>query len=132
MAKKILIVDDDADLRTLLKTTLGSRRAGEPYEVLTAANGKEALTQLKTIKPDLIILDILMPGMDGTQLGQILQESPQTQHIPLVFLTALKKKTEEKTNSVETGGHVIFAKPFSPEVLLKKIDEIFTKQKTSF
>ena len=89
---KLLIVDDEPDAVLILAKTLLARG----YKVITAESGLQAINLAKMEKPDLILLDILMPGMDGTQVAAVLQEDPTTQNIPVIFLTCLiTKKTQE-------------------------------------
>lgn len=81
----ILIVEDDAPLREALETTLKA----EKFEIASAANGEEGLKKVKEKKPDLILLDIVMPKMDGITMTHKLQEKPATKNIPIIFLTNL-------------------------------------------
>jgi len=82
-AATILIVDDDIDLRALLETLLRS----QGYLTLTAANGEEALASIAQRAPDLILLDILMPGMDGNEVARRLKANPSTANIPIIIVT---------------------------------------------
>ena len=89
---KLLIVDDEPDAVLILAKTL----LAKGYRVITAESGLKAVNMAKEEKPDLILLDILMPDMDGTQVAAALQEDPTTQNIPVIFLTCLiTKKTQE-------------------------------------
>lgn len=115
--KKVLIVDDEKDVLTVLEKRLSL--AG--YSVISADNGADALTLAKTHRPDLVILDIMMPGMDGGQTAYALSETPETKNIPVIFLTCLLRKEEQdKTSSVISGKYFI-AKPYNPDELLKEI-----------
>jgi CheY-like chemotaxis protein len=117
MGKKILAVDDEDDVLKMLVKRLTN--AG--YAVVTAQNGKEGIRMAKSEKPDLIVMDINMPEMDGAQAGQILKNDPQTKHIPILYLTCLVTKNEvEKTQNM-IGGNYFIAKPYNPEELLMKI-----------
>ena len=115
--KKILIVDDEKDLLLMLE----KRLTAEGYSVLTADNGKDAITIAKSKSPDLIILDVLMPGMDGCEVAERLKDDFRTQNIPIIFLTALLTRKEEYIKD-----HIIavFAKPFDSEELLDEIKRL--------
>ena len=112
--KKILIVDDEKDILLMLE----KRLIAEGYSVLTADNGKDAITIAKSKSPDLVILDVVMPGMDGCEVAEKLKDDYSTQDIPVIFLTALLTRKEEYIKD-----HIIavFAKPFDPEELLAEI-----------
>ena len=118
MGKKILVVDDEPEVTRILKTRLEA--AG--YEVMTALTGEECLLQAKKGRPDLVILDILMPGIDGIEAAAQLKQNPLTRGIPIFFLTCLKTKQDEH-RSRKAGEYTIFAKPFDPEELMTKIKE---------
>ncbi|MFA6175454.1 MAG: response regulator [Phycisphaerae bacterium] len=115
--KKILIVDDESDI--LL--TLGKRLTVAGYSVLTADNGHDAMSLAKSNHPDLIILDIVMPGMEGDEVAGKLKENPQTKNIPVIFLTAILSKSEEFGNNHMVADNIVFAKPFEAEELLAEI-----------
>ena len=121
MAKKILVVDNEEDLVETLKKRLQTNG----YEVLTATNGNEALNQVRQNRPDLIVLDVMMPGMDGVQLAQTLRLEASTKTIPIIFLTALQSKEEEQTVGDRVSGQIILAKPFEAKKLLQQIETIF-------
>ena len=91
--KKILIVDDENDVLILLKKGLTVKG----YFVITATNGEDAIVLARSKHPDLIILDVLMPGMDGPEVDAKLKEDPKTKDIPIMFLTGLYTKKEEST-----------------------------------
>ena len=118
MAKKILIVDDEPDLVKMLNRRLASNG----YEVMTASNGAEAMARAKDEKPDLIILDVLMPQMTGYQFVQKLREqSDSIKDIPVVVISA-KLSMKEFFNPWEI--HTFMPKPFEPEKLMSIVDEI--------
>lgn len=120
MSKKILVVDDEPDILKVLVARLKE----QGYETITALDGEQALAQAEQHKPDLIILDIMMPGMDGTEAAQKLKENPKTENIPIIFLSALQTKTEEESEGDRIGGNVILSKPFEINILLAKIREM--------
>jgi len=117
MAKTILVADDEPRIVQLVDSMLS--RAG--YRVVSAANGREALERVAEAKPDLILLDILMPEIDGTVVAQTLREQEDTSAIPVVFLTSLVDGTEVEREGPEIGGHLFLAKPFKFEELLSVI-----------
>jgi CheY-like chemotaxis protein len=117
--KKILIVDDDSVSLKMLKKVFN----GSEFHILLASGGPEAVNIAKNDHPDLIILDILMPDMEGSEVARILKSDPLTQNIPIIFLSSLIKKEEEKSNSIR-GGIFMMAKPFNRNVLLNKAREL--------
>jgi len=114
--KKILIVDDDPIILKALEKVLLS----EGYWVAKAKNGKEALYIADDFLPDVIILDIMMPVMDGTVTLEYLEKNPRTRNIPVLFLTSLISKSEESGKG--TMGRCILAKPIDKDKLLKEIE----------
>lgn|SRR3989338_9067296 len=122
MPKRILVVDDEKDVVLVLLERL--KACG--YDAASADSGEEALRSIKKETFDLIILDIMMPIMDGTELGRILKNDPKTKNIPIIFLTALQTKREH-AGYTATGSNIIFAKPFDFKELAGKIDELLTK-----
>ena len=122
-AKKILIADDENSLRFLLRKTL--ERDG--VAILEARNGKEALSiALKQI-PDLIILDVVMPDLYGSEVCQRLREEPKTVHIPVVILTANSVLYSEE-QAKESGADYYMTKPFSPLKLKSLVNKILEGQ----
>ena len=115
--KKILIVDDEKDILLMLE----KRLIAEGYSVLTADNGKDAITIAKSKSPDLVILDVLMPDMDGGEVAKKLKDNFRTQNIPIIFLTALLTREEEYEKNHIVADNITFAKPFDPEELLDEI-----------
>jgi len=117
MAKKqkILVVDDESNIRLLVKNMLGNR-----YNVVEAGDGDEAITQAEKEKPDLIMLDILMPGKDGFTTCNQLKADKATKGIPVVMVTALQHKLDEKLAlSLNADGYM--RKPFTSDELLNAI-----------
>jgi CheY-like chemotaxis protein len=114
--REILVVDDDkVTLRTLENILM---RAG--FSVIPLSLGREAVRIAKDRNPSLIILDIMMPDMDGGDVASILKNDPQTREIPIIFLSSLVTKREEQSSSRKDGLYFI-AKPFEREDLLRKI-----------
>jgi len=118
--KKILVIDDEVDFTKTLKLNLDS--CGK-YEVLTENNGSNALAVVRAFKPDLVLLDIMMPGLDGGEIAYQIESDESINYTPIVFLTAAVTK-EEVTSSKKgsIGGHVFIAKPVSFEDLLLCIE----------
>ena len=104
--KKILAVDDEAEVLILLKKRLES--AG--YEVFTATNGASAIELAKSELPNLIILDIMMPGLDGSETAVMLHNDPKTKDIPILFLTAIVREEEASCQTSPTMGYSFLSK----------------------
>lgn len=121
---KILVVDDDADIIDLLQYNL--QKAG--YQVQTASNGLEALTVAQTFLPDLILLDIMLPKLDGVEVGRRLREIPETKDAYLVFLTARIEEYSEVA-AFEVGADDYIIKPIRPRALLSRIHALFRRDK---
>ena len=120
MAKKILIVDDEPDIIKVLARRLQE----QSYEVSTALDANEALLKIRQGAPDLIILDIMMPGTSGNEFAQRLKNDKSTSKIPIIFLSALQTKEEEQKQGGFVGGNVILAKPYEIQFLIAKIEEM--------
>ncbi|HUU38715.1 MAG TPA: response regulator [Candidatus Desulfaltia sp.] len=117
MAKKeVLIVDDNIITQNMLKTALGN--AG--YGYIVASNGKEALELAAGRLPGVIILDIMMPDMDGGEVAEILKKNPRTKEIPIIFLSSLISKQEEKTGAKKDIVSFL-SKPYNREMLLNEV-----------
>lgn len=116
---KILIVEDEKDIRQLVIYTL--QYAG--YQVVAAMNGEEAVVLAQQEKPDLILMDVRMPRMDGYQAAQMIKNDEITQHIPIVFLSA-KGQESEVEHGFEVGAEDYMIKPFSPTELIDRIRSV--------
>lgn len=116
MAKKILIVDDEQEILDLL--TFNLRREG--YETLAVADGEAALVQAHAARPDLIILDVMLPGKDGWEVLRCLRQDPATRSVPVVFLTARESEIDEVVG-LELGADDYIIKPISIHKLLARI-----------
>lgn len=114
---KILIVDDEPKVINAIIKLLVTYE----YEVISACNGRDALQKAKEDKPDLILLDILMPGMNGSAVAAALKKDIDTQDIPVIFLTCLA--TGIQTGKDELKANVFVAKSFEPEELLAMINK---------
>lgn len=115
----VVLIEDDPDLRALTRATL-QFTAG--WEVMTAASGPEGLEVVRRVRPDAVIVDLMMPGMDGYDVCQNLTGDPETAGTPVVFLTARKRVDEARMRAVGAAG-VIF-KPFEPEQLATQIQRL--------
>ena len=121
--KKILVIDDEENFGRAIKKALELRGT---FQVFTATKGTEGIRLAKTQKPDIILLDIMMPDMAGTYVAEELSEDPVTASIPIVFVTAIISKEEiEKTDGV-AGGRNFIAKPIVMDELVKKINAILS------
>lgn len=120
MPAKILIVDDDPSLQALTK--LRFQKSG--FNVLAAGDGNEAVKIAKAEIPDLIILDIILPGIDGTEVAQQLREDERTKKIPIIFLSALEGTEADAVSQSTSGPNLIFGKPVDMQMLLKKVREL--------
>jgi len=116
----ILIVDDEEDALWLL----GKRLTSEGYSVIAATNGADAVALAKSQHPDIVVLDIIMPGMEGNEVAAELKEHPLTRNIPVIFLTALRSKAEEKAAGSLVGSNITLSKPLDPEILLDQIKKL--------
>ena len=119
MAKKILIVDDEAALVKMGQLRLEA--AG--HEVITASDGQEGLEKARSEKPDLIILDVMLPKIDGFKICRMLRFDEKYKKIPIIMLTARAQESDRHTGE-EVGADAYIIKPFPPEVLLDKISEL--------
>ena len=115
----ILVVDDDTDILALLEMSLTS----DGFNVITASDGMEGLERAKTDLPDLILLDVMMPYMDGLQVIEKLKADRDTRSIPVLWLTA-KSQTEDKLKGLETGGDDYITKPFGLREVSARINAV--------
>ena len=120
MPKEILIIDDEADMILLLKIELET----EGYSINLAHNGKDGISLIKKKKPDLVLLDVMMPEMDGYQTLASIKEDPDIKDIPVIMLTA-KGLEEGIQKALDLGGDDYVSKPFHPGLLIKKIENFF-------
>ncbi len=115
---KVLVVDDSAVARKVVKLAL--ERNG--YEIFEATNGLEALTRLNTQRPDLVLLDIIMPGMDGYKTLSLIKDSRELKHIPVIMLTS-RDKLFDKIKGKMSGSDEYLTKPFDPDDLVTKVSK---------
>lgn len=121
-SKKILLIDDEEDFCFFVKKNL--EHTGE-FEVVPATDGKKGIALAREDKPDLILLDILMPEITGSDVAEILLNDPKTKQIPLIFLTAVVTKEEIGVESIkEIGNQNFIAKPVDIERLISCIKKV--------
>lgn len=120
--QKILVVDDEPDIVELIAYNLKK----EGYQVFTAANGEEAIAATKRVDPDLIILDIMMPKMDGIEACRIIRGMPEFKNTYIVFLTARSEEYSEIAG-FDVGADDYIAKPIKPRALLSRINAILRR-----
>ena len=121
MSKKVLVVDDEEDIRTSVSQILEIRG----YEVIRAENGMECLKQLERVLPDLVILDIMMPGMSGWDVAARMKEHHQWQAVPIVFLTAKGDEMSVGLGGLASEEYIV--KPFDVGKLMECVDRILQK-----
>jgi len=118
-AFRVVLIDDDPDLRRLVKLTL-EFTAG--WEVTTAADGAEGIDVVRQVRPDVAIVDYMMPGMDGYEVSRRLRQDPETADIPIVFLTARKELDVAQVR--ESGAVGVVVKPFDPDTLAEELKRL--------
>ncbi|HZZ41601.1 MAG TPA: response regulator transcription factor [Tepidisphaeraceae bacterium] len=124
--RTVLVVDDERDLVELISYNL--KRNG--YEVLSASAGDEALTVAERHLPDLILLDLMMPGLDGTEVARRIRANPLTANIPVIMLTAKGEETDIVVG-LTIGADDYVTKPFSMQVLLARLGSVLRRRETS-
>jgi len=121
-----LVADDDPAILELVRINLEARG----YQVLTVDNGADAIRIAIREKPDLLILDVLMPEVDGYEVMRVLKESPETAHIPIVVLTVYASDAGAMVSWMQ-GAESYLAKPFNPEELLMVVDRLLSSESSS-
>jgi DNA-binding response OmpR family regulator len=116
----VMVVDDDSDIAELTRLVL----EGGGYEVITTPSGVEALRELQSMLPDLILLDISMPDMDGWQVLKALRAEERTAQVP-VAMFSIKSEVRDKVRSLQGGAYDYIPKPFSCDELLRRVRRIF-------
>ena len=124
--KKILIVDDEQDVLSVLEEGLGE----QGYSVIAADNGEDGLALAKSERPNVILLDMLMPGMYGGVVAARLKETPETKNIPIIFLSCLYSKKEDVEKDYMLRDGVYVSKPYKIEELVTKIKKLIREEKT--
>lgn len=132
-SSKIMVVDDDPDMRETLEMILGS--AG--YQVVAACNGEECLAKLKEERPDLLILDLLMPKMDGFEVCKALKDPRRAKyaHMPIIILSSIREGVSQRRYELETGVQLdvddYVEKPVESKVLLERVGRILDKSRSA-
>ncbi len=124
--KKILIADDEQDILEIISYNL----TREGYEIYTAKDGNEALEKARLIKPELIILDVMMPKKNGVEVCEVLRSQPAFNDTLVIFLTALSDEASQ-VKGLETGADDYVSKPISPKVLVSRVNAIFRRMQKS-
>ena len=122
MAKKILLVDDEPNI----VRTVEARLKASGYEVIIAMDGLQGLTMAKSSKPDLIILDLMLPKMDGYKICGLLKKDIKYKKVPILMFTARAQDTDREM-AEDVGADAYITKPFKPELLLGKIKELLNE-----
>jgi len=116
---KILVVDDEVYILHILDFSLGA----EGFDVITATDGEEALAKAQREKPDLIVMDVMMPRLDGYETCRRLKNDPGTRDIPVLLLTA-RGREEDRQQGMDSGADDYITKPFSPNKLISRVSDI--------
>jgi DNA-binding response OmpR family regulator len=122
VSRKVLIVEDELDILRLVKMYLDK----EGFRTITAQNGAEALRQVRSEHPDLVVLDLMLPEMDGLEVCKKLRGAPQTAMLPIIMLTA-KSEESDTVVGLELGADDYVAKPFSPRALVARVKALFRR-----
>jgi len=120
---KILVVDDEEDILELVRYNL----ARDGYRVVCAASGEQALSRAKSEPFDLIVLDLMLPGIDGLEVAKRLKSKPETRHIPIIMLTA-KGEEADIVTGLELGADDYVTKPFSPRILIARVKAVLRRK----
>ncbi len=120
----VLVVEDEEDIRELLNFNL--RRAG--FEVVLAASGEAALSAVSDHIPSLVLLDLMLPGIDGYEVCRRLRKSPQTRHLPIIMLTA-RADSDDVATGLHTGADDYVAKPFTANILVARIKSVLRRSR---
>ena len=119
---RVLVIDDEAPIRLLCRVNLEA----EKMEVLEAADGPTGLEQARAARPDVILLDVMMPGLDGWQVAEQLLEDDRTRSIPIVFLTA-RAEFRDRARGLDLGGIDYVTKPFNPLELAPLVEDMLKR-----
>lgn len=120
--KKVLIVEDEQDIAQLVKHYLDK----EGFHPSIATTGPDALTFIRSIQPDLVILDLMLPQMDGLEVCKVLRHKAETARLPIIMLTA-KKEESDTVVGLELGADDYVTKPFSPKTLVARVKSLFRR-----
>jgi two-component system phosphate regulon response regulator PhoB len=120
---KILVIDDEEDILELLRFNLTK----EGYRVCSASTGEEALSVARTERPDLVLLDLMLPGIDGLEVARRLKADPLTRSVPILMLTA-KGEEADIVTGLEVGAEDYITKPFSPKILIARVRAVLRRK----
>jgi len=123
VSKRILVVDDEMYIVNILDFTL----AGEGWEVVSANNGEDALRTLLKFEPDLVILDVMMPRIDGVEVCRAIKAREESADTPVIMLSA-KDRDKDREEAMEAGADLYLTKPFSPARLVQEIRSLLNPQ----
>lgn len=126
MEDTVLIVEDEADVVDLLRYNL--KRAG--FKVIVATSGDAGLASVRSNRPDIVVLDLMLPGMSGLEVCRALKQDSETTHIPILMLTA-KDEQKDRVKGLETGADDYVGKPFSPRELVLRVQALLRRLRTS-
>ncbi len=119
---RVLVIDDEAPIRLLCRVNLEA----EGMEVVEAADGPAGLEQARAAEPDVVLLDVMMPGLDGWRVAEQLLDDPQTKDIPIVFLTA-RAEFRDRAKGLDIGGVDYITKPFNPLELAPMVRDLLDR-----
>ena len=122
MRRKILVVEDDPDQLEIISLSL--KAAG--FAIGTAANGTDALVKTRSISPDLIILDLMLPGLNGFDVCESLRRDPATASVPIIILTGMRTQFG-RFAGLESGANDFLLKPFNPDQLVSKVEKLLNR-----
>jgi DNA-binding response OmpR family regulator len=125
MRRKILVVEDDPELAELLSFNL--KKAG--FSVGTAGDGVEALKKVRSLQPDLILLDLMLPELDGFAVCEVLRSAPQTLAVPIIMVSALSGQLT-RLNGLAMGANEYITKPFNLKDLLSRVEDLLATKST--
>ncbi|MBI5393279.1 response regulator [Candidatus Woesearchaeota archaeon] len=114
--KNVLIVDDEPNIVNLVRLSLNQ----EKYNIYEAFSSRDAMTIVKTQLPDIVVLDLMMPGVNGYEFCQALRENPRTKNVPVLILSA-KSQMDDKLHAIDVGADDYVTKPFDPMELVRRI-----------
>ena len=116
--RRILIIDDEPNIAMAIQFVL----EGAGYETASANHGNQGLALLESFRPDLLLLDVMMPGIDGFSLAKTIRKSEYLQQVPIIFITA-KGTPDDKIEGYDAGAESYIVKPFDNDVLLQKVED---------
>ena len=123
MSKRILIVDDEVHIRTLLEQSLEELEEDHDVELYTAENGQEGLDSIRSLHPGLVLLDVMMPTMNGYDVCKAVRENPEFDDVKIILLTA-KGQEADRERGINVGATQYLTKPFDPDELLNIAKEM--------